>query len=425
MNYKIKSKNEFEDFLIKNWKETNLYLNFLRKKSNPPLYSSVDIREGQFKLAPIDHNIYPAGFNNLCSIDLKFSGRKIHEYISEANFGFKRQSPFKLAIIPESHTKNKFYFDHLSLIKESLLKNDVDILFITFDEVFLEGKGFIDVTNSEGSDLRIYRSVVENKKVYYIDESNQKNLIDFIILNNDQSFPLDVDWNAIDTIVTPSPYVGWNHRSKIEHFKIYKNVAEEFCKEFSIDPNLIIAKFRYVNDIDFINEVGLEKLAFEVSELFKELNKDAKIFIKASQGTYGMGIMTVSSVDEILKINRKVKNKMDRGKNNIKFTSFLIQEGVETIIYNQNAPAEAVIYLVAGESVGGFLRANPLRPTNGNLNSKGMVFHKFCISEIRSKETIDKYSIQEAMNSVVAELSTCASGIEIMEIEKRIKGIKK
>ena len=46
--------------------------------------------------------------------------------------------------------------------------------------------------------------------------------------------------------------------------------------------------------------------------------------------------------------------KMDVGKNNLKFTSVLIQEGVETIVKYDEAPAEVTIYLVNGRSSGGF-----------------------------------------------------------------------
>ena len=34
-------------------------------KTPPPFYCSVDLRNAGFKLAPIDTNLFPAGFNNL------------------------------------------------------------------------------------------------------------------------------------------------------------------------------------------------------------------------------------------------------------------------------------------------------------------------------------------------------------------------
>ena len=31
-----------------------------------PFYASVDLRNAGFKLAPVDTNLFPGGFNNLC-----------------------------------------------------------------------------------------------------------------------------------------------------------------------------------------------------------------------------------------------------------------------------------------------------------------------------------------------------------------------
>ena len=36
------------------------------EKNYTPIYSSVDIRDAGFKIAVVDTNLFPAGFNNLC-----------------------------------------------------------------------------------------------------------------------------------------------------------------------------------------------------------------------------------------------------------------------------------------------------------------------------------------------------------------------
>jgi glutamate--cysteine ligase len=107
-----------------------------------------------------------------------------------------------------------------------------------------------------------------------------------------------------------------------------------------------------------------------------------------------MGISVVNSGDEIINMNRKGRNKMDIGKNNIKFTSVLVQEGVETILKYDDAPAEVTIYLINGKSCGGFMRANPLKGTQANLNAQGMIYQKLCLSDI--KQDYD-HKIKEAV----------------------------
>jgi len=115
-------------------------------------------------------------------------------------------------------------------------------------------------------------------------------------------------------------------------------------------------------------------MAAQVDSLLAELPEGSSVFAKASQGTYGMGISVFTKGSEVLEMNRRTRNKMDVGKNNIKFTSILIQEGVETILKVEDAPAEITMYLVSGRSVGGFMRYNPQRGINANLNSQGMLY---------------------------------------------------
>lgn len=193
----------------------------------------------------------------------------------------------------------------------------------------------------------------------------------------------------------------------------YKDVANQFCEHFEISPNLLQASYQHIESVDFSSREGLEPLAAAVDSMIEQLGPEGKVFVKASQGTYGMGISVVSSGEEILHMNKKMRNKMNAGKNSLKFTSVLVQEGVETILKYDNMPAEVTIYLVGGKSVGGFMRANSERDSSSNLNSRGMVFKKFCISEIRENQD---HAAKEAVYSVIARLSTLAGGRELKEI---------
>ena len=161
--------------------------------------------------------------------------------------------------------------------------------------------------------------------------------------------------------------------------------------------------------MDFSSKEGLEPVAKLIDQIIAETKCD-KVFVKADQGTYGMGIHVVSSGEEILSLNRKQRNKLDVGKNKKQFTSVLIQEGVRTVLKWDEMPAEVTIYLVGGKSVGGFMRTNSLKDENSNLNAKGMVFQKFCISEIKENE---EHKLKEAVYSVIARLSSIAGGMEM------------
>jgi glutamate--cysteine ligase len=239
---------------------------------------------------------------------------------------------------------------------------------------------------------------------------------DVVILNHDQSVPLSINWKTFKTKVLPSPFAGWTRRQKIRHFQYYQEIANKFCAVFGINPNLIQAKFRAVEGVDFESKEGIDKLATEVDLLLSELPQGSSVFAKASQGTYGMGISVFTSGKEVLEMNRRTRNKMDIGKNNLKFTSILIQESVETIVKVEEAPAEITMYLVNGKSMGGFMRYNPQRGTNANLNSQGMLYRKFCISDI--SQGTDTH-IKEAVYCLLGRLSVLAASKEIQELNQR------
>ena len=50
--------------LSENKKKINQWIEQKLSGITTPIYSSVDIRNSNFKLAPIDVNLFPAGFNN-------------------------------------------------------------------------------------------------------------------------------------------------------------------------------------------------------------------------------------------------------------------------------------------------------------------------------------------------------------------------
>lgn len=401
----IKTKDELEDFIIKNWDEVNLYLDQQFERAPIPFYTSVDIRESRRKLAPVDNNLYPAGFNNLCALDLDSASSQIKKTLDQT-----LPKAQKICIIPESHTKNVFYLDHLAILGKTVRDTGLEVCFASPDpKLFEDGHHELALLSHSKFDV-----LIEKLELNAAGELEVKGVKqDIALLNNDQSTPLPLDWTEVLTPVTPSPHIGWTKRQKSQHFKHYKDVADQFCQRFQISPNLLQARYQNIESVDFSSREGLDPLAQAVDAMMEELGPDGKVFVKASQGTYGMGISVVNSGEEILNMNKKMRNKMNVGKNSLKFTSVLVQEGVETILKYDDMPAEVTIYLVGGKSVGGFMRANSERDSSSNLNSRGMVFKKFCISEIRQNQD---HAAKEALYSVIARLSTLAGGRELKEI---------
>ena len=406
MNYNINDKESLEKFICKNWNKVNIYLDGIQKDLIIPFYSSIDIRESKTKFAPVDHNMYPAGFNNICTIDLEAAIRSMGNAIQQV------QSDAKvIGILPEYHTKNSFYLENLFFLKRLVEDSGHEVYLFAPNEELFAGQDKLELLTHSKFPLTLYKAVYKDGQFTSSALPNVK--FDIVILNHDQSSAIDIDWRASKIPIVPTPLLGWYQRQKHRHFCYYSKVTNMFCNEFSINPDLLQARFKSVTEVDFGQKEGLDKLANAIDELKSEIGANKKIFVKASKGTYGMGIMVVDSGDEIRNINRKNRNKMDVGKNAIKFTDVLIQESVETAIKYDDMPAEVTIYQIGGKSIGGFMRANSEKGTDDNLNSRGMVFAKFCISEIRQDQ---EHKAKEAVYSTIARLASIANGYEIKDV---------
>ncbi len=130
------------------------------------------------------------------------------------------------------------------------------------------------------------------------------------------------------------------------------------------------------------------------------------VYIKAERGTYGMGIMTATSSDDIYAINKKIRNKMDVIKEGVINSEVIIQEGVKTINKINGNAAEPLIYLVNGEAVECFFRSNSMKDDLGNLNSRGAeITNDLSLIDINA-DKISAYNL-------VAKLATLAAAREI------------
>jgi glutamate--cysteine ligase len=64
----MKILNEINQKIGERSKELDTWVEKQCKKVIVPLYTSVDLRISNHKIAPVDTNVFPAGFNNLCQV---------------------------------------------------------------------------------------------------------------------------------------------------------------------------------------------------------------------------------------------------------------------------------------------------------------------------------------------------------------------
>jgi glutamate--cysteine ligase len=81
---------------------------------SPPFYASVDLRNAGFKLAPVDTNLFPGGFNNLNAAFLPLCVQATMAGHRKAVSGARN-----LLLVPENHTRNLFYLRNVARLARS------------------------------------------------------------------------------------------------------------------------------------------------------------------------------------------------------------------------------------------------------------------------------------------------------------------
>lgn len=347
-----------------------------------PLYSSVDIRDAGFKMAVVDTNLFPAGFNNLCEHGLadseKFIKSAIHNRVPNGT---------DILIICEEHTRNTWYLENVRILQDIIRKAGFKVKIATFFEEPAPQEcsaehPFVTLTTATGSqvDIHCFKTILQ--KI----EAGQERF-DLIIMNNDLSTGIPEVLKNSKIPIYPSILAGWHSRSKSQHFAHTEDLIKQFAKIVQMDPWQFSCLFTTVDQVDINVDADRQKIADAVSDLFRQIQQkyrehhiDEKpyVVLKSDSGTYGMGVLTVEDPAEITQMNRRTKNKLYKGKSSQVIHRYILQEGVPTIYNIDNNVSEVVIYQIENNLIGGFYRVNTEKGQRENLNSRGMEFKKMC-----------------------------------------------
>ena len=384
-----------------------------------PFYASVDLRNAGFKLAPVDTNLFPGGFNNLnpdfLPLCVQATQSAIEKICPEAR---------GVLLVPENHTRNQFYLQNVAQVALILKQAGLNV---RIGSLLPEITQPTQLQLPNGSALTL-EPLQRN--------GNRLLLEDFdpcvVLLNNDLSAGVPDILQNLEQAVLPPLIAGWTTRRKSHHFAAYDRVADEFAQLLGIDPWLINPYFATCSQVNFQERTGEECLAAQVDAILQKVRakyaeygvKEAPfVIVKADAGTYGMGIMTVKDASEVTGLNRKQRNKMAVVKEGLQVHDVLVQEGVYTFETINDAVAEPVVYMMDHFVVGGFYRVHTSRGVDENLNAPGMSFSPLAFESSCSLPNPD-IAPDEVPNrfyayGVVARLALLAAAVELEEMQQQ------
>ena len=353
--------NELEQRVLESMPAIERWFRLEWMEHTPPFYCSVDLRNAGFKLAPVDTDLFPGGFNNLTPemlpLAVQAAMAAIEKICPEAK---------NLLLIPEAHTRNTFYLASVQRLMAVFTQAGLNVRLGSLDPSL---KQPLKLALADGGELVLEPLLRTRGRL------GLKNFDPCTILLNTelaQGVPKALQ-NLHEQYLLPPLHAGWTLRRKSHHLRSYEEVAKKFAKLLGMDPWLITPMHVLCGDVDMGARSGLdglrghvEALLLKIKRKYKEygINERPFVVVKPDAGSSGKGILTVREPKDLEALKRAEDAEPHGG-------AMIVQEGVPTYERMNDAVAEPVVYMIDRYVVGGFYRVHAERGVDENLSAPG------------------------------------------------------
>jgi len=360
--------NELEQRVLDSMPAIERWFRLEWMEHTPPFYSSVDIRNAGFKLAPVDTNLFPSGWHNLTPemlpLAVQAAMAAIEKICPEAR---------NLMLIPENGKPSSFYLANLAQLQRIFNMAGLNVRLGSIDQAIKKTTTF----ELHNGDALTFEPVIRGKR--------RLGLKDFdpctILLNNDlvAGVPGILE-DVHEQYLMPPLHAGWSTRRMSTHFKAYEEVAKRLGKLMGVDPWLINPLFEKCEAVYLDQPGGLDCLSAQIDLVLTRVRRKYKeygikekpfVVVKADHGTHELGIVTVRDSKDTQALSDRVKVLAQGSKKPLLPHDFMVQEGVLTQERVNDAVAEPVIYTMDRYVVGGFYRVHAGRGVDEALNAPG------------------------------------------------------
>jgi glutamate--cysteine ligase len=370
--------NELEQRMLESLPAIERWFRLEWMEHTPPFYTSVDLRNAGFKLAPVDTKLFPGGFNNLTvemlPLAVQAAMAAIEKICPEAK---------NLLLIPEKQGRNTFYLASVQRLMQIFHMAGLNVRLGSLDATIAQPT---EVALPDGSTLTLEPLLRTRGRL------GLKNFDPCtILLNSDLSAGVPkVLQNLHEQYLLPPLHAGWATRRKTKHFHAYEEVAKKFAKLLGMDPWLINPMYAHCGRVNFDDGSGdecmmthAETLLGKIRRKYKEYGIQEKPFIivKPDAGTEGLGMMTVRDPRDLADLSRRTRQRIGTVQDGQEVREVILQEGVPTYERVNDAVAEPVVYMIDRYVVGGFYRVNAERGIDENLNAPGASFVPLAFAE--------------------------------------------
>jgi glutamate--cysteine ligase len=364
--------NELEQRILDSMPVVERWFRLEWMEHTPPFYTSVDVRNAGFKLAPVDTDLHPAAWNHLAPevmpLAVQAAMAAIEKICPEAR---------NLLLIPDNHTDDLFYLSSVAQLARILGMSGLNVRI---------GSLRADINETTPMTLPDGQVVLLEPLVR---TPRRLGLKDFdpctILLNHDLSAGVPGMLEDLhEQFLLPPLHAGWCMRRKSQHLRAYDELAKRFAKVLGMDPWLINPAFEVCESVTEPDALQSDMVRTQVDAILAKTRRRYKeygiaekpfVVIKADSGTHGAGLMMVRDAKEI-DPRMWMANAM-RTRRHMQAhwpCHVVLQEGVHTCERINAAVAEPVVYIMDRYVVGGFYRVHAERSGHESLNAPGSVY---------------------------------------------------
>ena len=372
--------NELEQRILDSMPAIERWFRLEWMEHTPPFYSSVDVRNAGFKLAPVDTNLFPRGWNHLTREMLPLA-------VQAAQAAIEKICPEarNLLVVPENQADNSFYLANVAQLVRIFQTAGLNVRVGSIDPSI---KAPRKVELPDGEEVCL-EPVVRSKR-----RLGLKNFDPCAILLNTElaAGAPGILEDLHEQYLLPPLHAGGSLRRKSSHFHSYEELAKRFGKLLGIDPWLINPITAAAGSVDPGKRADLEALAGQVDAVlakvrrkYKEYGINEKPFaiVKPDDGSGSTAVMSVRDAREVEALAPKARSRggaAATGKT-AGAVELLVQEGVLTRERVHDGFAEPVVYMMDRYVVGGFYRVHADRGSDESLALPGASFVPLAFSE--------------------------------------------
>ena len=353
--------NELEQRIIDSMPATERWFRLEWMEHTPAFYCAVDVRNAGFKLAPVETDLYPRGWNHLSEATLPLA-------VQAAQAVIEKTCPEarNLLLIPENRAQhNPSYLNNLAQLIRIFRMAGLNVRVGSISNEIKEPTRIPLQQGDALSDSVLLEPVIRTERRIGLQDFDPCT----VLVNNDLSAGAPgILEELYEQYVLPPVHAGWHVRRRSRHLACYEEVAKRFGKMLGIDHWLITPLFSSCEAVDVQSAQSMEQLRNHVETLlgrirrkYKEYGIQEKPFveIKADNSASGTQIMAVQSavdLDDLANRNPAAYERLQAAANGPRATDLLLQEGVQTSERMYEAAVEPVVYMMDRYVVGGAYR---------------------------------------------------------------------